>query len=59
MSGLDDRELDAMFVEAVDEGGFGESSSWRINSSPGKTRTCFTEEQIQKCLKHFLVCVLK
>lgn len=32
---LDDRELDAMFVEAVDQRGFCKSSSWSIYSSPG------------------------
>lgn len=29
-----DRELDAVFVEALDQGGFGKSGSRGINSSP-------------------------
>lgn len=33
---LDDRELDAMFVEAVNQCGFGKSRSWSVHTSPGK-----------------------
>lgn len=34
---LDDGELDAMFVQTVDQSGFGKSASWSINPSPVNT----------------------
>lgn len=33
ISHLKDRELNAMFVEAVDDGGLGECRSWSVNTA--------------------------
>lgn len=44
---LYDRELDAVFVEAVDQCGFGERGSWGVNSSPesrGQSRASASEQ---------------